>query len=49
MMRIFNVITALLAGACMIHGVITENWGEATFFLIVVLSAGMMREKEKSK
>jgi len=33
----------------MIHGIITDNWGEATFFLIVLLSAGMMREKEESK
>jgi hypothetical protein len=29
----------------MIHGIVTENWGEATFFLIVVLSTGMMGDK----
>jgi hypothetical protein len=45
-MQISKMITALLVGACMIHGVVTENWGQATFFLIVVLSTGMMREKE---
>lgn len=27
----------------MIHGIITDNWGEATFFLIVILGTGMMR------
>ena len=45
-MHIFNMITALLAGACMIHGVITENWEQATFFLIVILGTGMMEGKE---
>jgi hypothetical protein len=44
-MYISKMITALLAGVCMIHGIVTENWGEATFFLIVVLSTGMMGDK----